>query len=151
MNAGMIVLLVQTGAVWFMVGFIWVMQVLHYPLFDRVGRDAFPRYETDHNRLFGLLVGPGVAIAVVTTLVLLILQLAQIPVAAIGLEVVLLAVIIFSTARWQAPQHGRLAKGFDQRAYDVLVQSNWIRTVAWSVFGLLDLWLIGQVVGRLSL
>jgi hypothetical protein len=24
-----------------MVGFIWTMQTLHYPLFDRVGRDAW--------------------------------------------------------------------------------------------------------------
>jgi hypothetical protein len=147
MNAGMIALLVQTGAVWFMVGFIWVMQVLHYPLFDRVGREAFPRYETDHNRLFGLLVGPGVALAVVTALAILAAPPPQVPIAVIGVEVVLLVVIIVSTARWQAPQHARLAKGFDQRAYDILVQSNWIRTVAWSVFGLLDLWLIGQMVG----
>jgi hypothetical protein len=147
MTAGEIVLLVQTGTVWFMVGFIWVMQVLHYPLFDRVGRDAFARYETDHNRRFGLLVGPGVVVAVATVVALLVLQPPQIPIVAIGLQIVLLAVIIVSTARWQAPQHARLAKGFDQRAYDILVKSNWIRTIAWSVFGLLDLWLIGQIIG----
>jgi hypothetical protein len=142
----MAVLLVQTAGVWFMVGFIWVMQVLHYPLFDRVGPDAFPRYEADHNRLFGLLVGPGVVVALATTVALLVVRPPRVPPAAIVLELVLLAAIIVSTAVWQAPQHARLAKGFDRRAYDVLVRSNWIRTVAWSLFGLLDLWMIGQMV-----
>jgi hypothetical protein len=125
-----------------MVGFIWVIQVLHYPLFDRVGRDAFPRYETDHNRLFGLLVGPGVAVVLATIVAIVVLHPSQITGLAIILQVILLAVIIVSTALWQAPQHAKLADGFDQRAYDFLVQSNWIRTVAWSIFGLLDLWML---------
>jgi len=55
----LLVLLVQTAAAWYMVGFIWTMQILHYPLFERVGREAFAAYETEHNRRFGLLVGPG--------------------------------------------------------------------------------------------
>jgi hypothetical protein len=147
MNVGLVALVVQTAAVWFMVGFIWVMQVLHYPLFDRVGRDAFPRYETDHNRLFSLLVGPGIAVTLITTAVLLALRPAPLPGLAVVLEVLLLVVIIASTAIWQAPQHGKLAKGFDQQAYEILVQTNWIRTAAWSIFGLLDLWMIWNVIG----
>jgi hypothetical protein len=145
-NVGLVALLIQTAAVWYMVGFIWVMQVLHYPLFDRVGRDAFPRYETDHNRLFGLLVGPGVAVTLITIVALLITRPPQVTSAVIVLEIVLFAVIIVSTALWQAPQHGKLAKGFDQGAYDFLIRSNWIRTAAWSLFGLLDLWVIGGAI-----
>jgi hypothetical protein len=146
MNIGVIALLVQTAAVWFMVGFIWVMQVLHYPLFDRVGRDAFPRYEADHNRLFGLLVGPGVVVVLATIVGLFLSPPPGVSSVAIVLGAILLAGIIASTALWQAPQHAKLAKGFDEGAYEFLVRSNWIRTVAWSLFGVLDLALLRQVI-----
>ncbi len=53
------VLLVNAAAVIFMAGFLWTMQLVHYPLFDRVGEEAFPAYETAHNRLFFLVAGPG--------------------------------------------------------------------------------------------
>ena len=53
------VLLVNAAAVIFMAGFLWTMQLVHYPLFDRVVEKAFPAYETAHNRLFFLVAGPG--------------------------------------------------------------------------------------------
>ena len=62
----LLVLLAQTAAACYMVGFIWTMQILHYPLFDRVGRDAFAAYETEHNQRFGVLLGPGIVLVAVT-------------------------------------------------------------------------------------
>jgi hypothetical protein len=41
------------------------------PLFDRVGEEAFPAYETAHNRLFFLVAGPGVLGTLVTGVLLL--------------------------------------------------------------------------------
>ena len=144
----LVVVLVQTAASWYMVGFIWTMQVLHYPLFDRVGRDAFAGYEIEHNRRFGLLVGPGIAIVVLTTLAQLVSRPVSTPLAAVIGEAVLLVVIIVSTVLYQAPQHARLSSGFDPAAYRTLVRSNWVRTVAWSLLGLLDLWLLWLAVPR---
>jgi hypothetical protein len=62
--------------------------------------------------------------------------------------VVLLAVIIVSTVPYQAPQHARLSSGLDAAAYRTLNRSNWVRTVAWSELGVLDLWLIWQGVSH---
>lgn len=78
----MFILMVNVAAVLFMTGFIWTMQLVHYPLFDRVGTDAFPSYETDHNRLFFLVAGPGIVITLVTGVLLLFVRPAQIPLAA---------------------------------------------------------------------
>ena len=39
-----LVLLLNVAAVLFMAGFIWTMQLVHYPLFDLVGEEAFPAY-----------------------------------------------------------------------------------------------------------
>jgi hypothetical protein len=110
------VLLVQTAAAWFMTGFIWVMQVLHYPLFAKVGVEQFPAYEAEHNRRFGRLVGPGVLAALLSSVWLIIARPSRVPewmpIATTGL----LAVIIVSTARYQVPAHGRLQRRLTRRS-----------------------------------
>jgi hypothetical protein len=53
----------------------------------------------------------------------------------------LLAIIWLSTALVQVPCHGLLEKGFDAAIHRRLVTTNWTRTVAWSLRGLLALWL----------
>jgi hypothetical protein len=63
LDAGQAFLLVETAAIIFMAGVLWTMQRLNYPLLSLVGRDAFTRYETAHNRRFGLVVFPGVLAA----------------------------------------------------------------------------------------
>lgn len=138
----MFILLVNVAAVLFMTGFIWTMQLVHYPLFNRVGADAFPGYETDHNRLFFLVAGPGIVLTLVSGVLLLFTRPAQISLAAPIAGLLLFAVIVVSTAIFQAPQHAALSDGFDQHAYDFLLATNWIRTAAWSAYGLLGLWMV---------
>jgi len=74
-----LVLLVNVAAVLFMADFIWTMQLVHYPLFDRVGEDAFPAYETAHNRLFFLVAGPAVLPTLVTAVLLVFFRPPQAP------------------------------------------------------------------------
>jgi hypothetical protein len=50
---------------------------------------------------------------------------------------ILLAVIWLSTFLVQVPLHNALVGGFDPQVHASLVRSNWIRTLAWSVRGLL--------------
>lgn len=45
----MILLAVHVAATWFMVGLIWFVQLVHYPLFARVGRGGFAAYEGAHS------------------------------------------------------------------------------------------------------
>lgn len=146
----MTILLVQTAAVWFMTGTIWTMQVLNYPLLAKVGTDAVPAYETAHNRRFIGVVGPPTAVAVVTTVLLLTVGPDELgwvgPVAA----AVLLVVVIVSTARFQAPAHGRLAQGFDAATHAGLVRGNWVRTAAWTLLGLVDLAMLVQLASGVT-
>jgi uncharacterized membrane protein len=135
-------LLLNVAAVFFMAGFIWTMQLVHYPLFDRVGEEAFPAYETAHNRLFFLVAGPGVLATLVTGVLLLFVCPPQVPLWAAVAGLVLFAVIAASTALFQAPQHQALSSDFDRGAYEFLLYTNWIRTAAWSAYGLLGLWMV---------
>ena len=99
------VLLTQTAASWFMTGLIWTMQVLNYPLLALIDAGDVPRYEQAHNRRFIWLVGPGVAVALASAVVMLGWRPPAVPLAVPVAALVLLAVIVVSTARQGAPSH----------------------------------------------
>ena len=115
----------------FMAGLIVFVQIVHYPLMARVGRDGFVEYERAHTVRTGWVVVPPMVAELATAV-----WLAAVPatpelrgVAFTGMA--LLAVIWISTAALQAPAHGRLVDGFDPGVHRRLVLTNWIRTVAW--------------------
>lgn len=54
----------------------------------------------------------------------------------------LLVLIWASTFLLQVPKHKVLTHGFDAEAHRFLVRTNWIRTAAWSVRGVVVLWMI---------
>lgn len=141
-----LLLLIEDAATLFMAGVLWTMQVLNYPLLSLVGRDALPGYETVHNRRFGLVVFPGLLVAVGAAIGLILARPARLPVSLPIAEIVLMVGIIVSTAALQAPQHGRLATGWDAPAHELLVRSNWIRVVLWSAAGLLALFMTQQAL-----
>lgn len=137
-------MLINVAAVLFMTGFIWTMQLVHYPLLDWVGAEAFPAYETHHNRLFFLVAGPGIIATLLSGVLLLFSRPPQVPLIAAVLGLLLFAIIVVSTALFQAPQHVKLSSGFDREAYEFLLRTNWIRTAAWSAYALLGLWMVWQ-------
>src|SRR6516165_8758608 len=114
---GLAVLLIQTAASWFMAGLIWTMQVLNYPLLALIDAGGVPRYEQAHNRRFIWLVGPGVAGALASAVVMLGWRPSAVPLAVPVVALVLLAVIVVSTARQGAPSHALLAGQFDPEAH----------------------------------
>lgn len=138
----MIFLMTNVAAVLFMTCFIWTMQLVCYPLLDRVGAEAFPTYETDHNRFFYLVAEPGIILTLVSGILLLFSRPPQVPLFAVVVRLLFFTVIVVSTALFQAPQHAVLSNGFDREAYEFLLKTNWIRTIAWSAYALLGLWMV---------
>ena len=53
-----LVLLAHAAATLYMVGLIWFVQVVHSPLFSRVGADGFVPYAAAHGVLTTWVVGP---------------------------------------------------------------------------------------------
>ena len=137
-------LLANLAATFVMVGIIWFVQIVHYPLFARVGAPGFPAYSGTHSRLTGLVVGPPMLVEAATAVALVLAPPAGVPpwLAATGL--VLLAVIWLSTALLQAPRHRELGLGFDAASHRFLVASNWLRTACWSARGLVVLWMAAE-------
>lgn len=132
-----VVLLVNAAATWFLTGLIWVVQVVHYPLFSSVDRSAYPAFAAAHGRLITPIVGPAMLVELVTAVLLVAQRPAALPVRWAWIGAGLVAVIWLSTALVQVPLHAQLAQGYDARAHGWLVTSNWLRTVAWSIRSLL--------------
>ena len=144
-----LVLLLHAASTLWMTGLIWFVQVVHYPLFSLVGDAGFAAYEHAHTTRTTLVVGPPMLLELATTVALLGLTSDAVPRSAAWMGAALLAAIWLSTALLQVPQHSLLSLGFDARAYEVLVQSNWIRTVGWSLRAALALWLLWRLLPSL--
>jgi uncharacterized membrane protein len=135
----------QVVATLMMVGIVWFAQMVHYPLFDRVGTASFKTYEADNMRLTNYVVGPLILVEGVTALALFWLRPEGISFGQALLGIGLLVVIWLSTFSLQVPMHRVLARGFDASAHRKLVASNWIRTITWSFRGILMLWMVARV------
>lgn len=131
-----------------MVGLIWFVQVVHYPLFAAVGRDGFATYAQEHQRRTSFVVGPFMAAEGVTALWMALDPPTGVPrwMAVLGLAV--LAVVLGSTVLLQVPQHAVLADGFDEVRATRLVRTNWIRTIGWSARGVIAVVMLIGAVGR---
>jgi hypothetical protein len=125
----------QCGTTLPMVGLIWFVQVVAYPLFARVGPAEFTRYHEAHTFLITLVVGPLMMVELLAALAWVAEpgELVSRPVALAGLGLVLLAWLVTGLA--SVPQHAVLGSGFDARAHALLVSTNWLRTFAWSARG----------------
>ena len=116
-----------------LVGLIWTVQIVIYPLFSRIGTEAFRNYHQSYMARIGSVVGP-LMVAELVTAALVIYQGERSPWFLVSL--VLLAMIWLSTWILLIPLHKQLEVGFTPTAHDKLVIGNWLRTLAWSLRGL---------------
>jgi hypothetical protein len=141
-----LLLLAHAAATLFMVGVIWFVQVVHYPLFARVDTPDFSAYSLIHTRLTGLVVGPPMLLEAATAVALVVRTPPGISVPLVWMGLLLVAGVWLSTALLQAPRHTTLGRGFDPAAHQFLVASNWLRTVLWSLRGLVVLCILYQAM-----
>lgn len=134
-----LVFLLHLTATLYMVGVIWFVQLVHYPLFARVGTSEFAAYERAHARRTGWVVAPPMLAELVTAVLLLWVRPAGVPLWAAGAGLALVVVNWVSTWAVQIPCHDRLTRGFDAVVHRRLVTTNWLRTAVWSLRGLLVL------------
>ena len=131
---------VHTFATLALVGLIWTIQLVHYPLMAAV-KSGFRHYHEAHTTRITWLVGPLMGAELVTGLALT-SEHADNPLLWTGLALV--AVNWLATGLISVPLHSRLAREFDAQALARLVSTNWIRTVAWTLRGVLVLALVAQ-------
>ena len=115
----------------FMVGLIWFVQVVHYPLFNRISGDASIQYAAEHQRRTAWVVGLPMLVEGITTLWLFFDPINGRLLPLLGGLV--LMKIHLSTIFLQVPLHKKLSQGYEREVVRKLVATNWVRTIGWTI------------------
>lgn len=132
---------VHLAATGFMVGLIWTIHVVHYPLFALVNEPYQPFQEAHMARITGLLVVPwGIEVLSAVALVLVAPSGTASALALGGLA--LIAVLVGLTGLGAAPIHGRLVERFDEALHRRLLRVDRVRAILWTARLGLAGWLV---------
>ena len=127
----------------FMTGLVWMVQIVHYPLFKQIRSEQFIDYESRHSKLITFIVAPVMSIELVSGIVLAISNYLDGPnYNLFFLSFIFLVLIWLSTIFIQIPQHRKLGAGYNALVIDKLVSYNWIRTISWSLRTLILIYII---------
>lgn len=119
-----------------MVGVAWFVEVVHYPLFARVGRDEFRDYHAEHSSRTSLVVVAPMIVELASSIWLAFdppTDSGGEPLTALALTGAVLAlgtwIVTFGGA---VPAHQALEPGFDDAVHRRLMRSNLVRTLLWT-------------------
>jgi len=136
-----VLLTIQLLACAWMTGIIWVIQVVHYPMFAAISDDHFQDRMNRHTKTIGPIVGLPMLIEVASGLALLYWPSPKLPEFWAFINIGLIALLFFATALFSIPAHRQLAlNGKDSMVIQKLISSNWIRTSVWTLRLLLLMW-----------
>lgn len=124
------------ASTWMMVGVIWFVQVVHYPLLSVVPVDAARATALEHQPRTARVVGLPMAVEGVTTLWLMFDRPDGVQWWLAWAGGVTVAVSLLSTVLLSVPRHTRMAEHPDASVGRELVVTNWPRTISWTVHGL---------------
>lgn len=131
---------VQLFSTFAMTGLIYLIQFVHYPLFDRVDAERFAQFEADHSNRITFIVLPLMTAELGTAGYLAAIRSSS-PDRLIWFVLFGLVLAIWaSTFLLSVPEHTRLMRGFDAAAHRRLVVTNWPRTILWTVRSGLLVW-----------
>ena len=112
----------------FMVGAIWLVQVVQYPAFLLVPEESFKTYHAKHSDRISYIVAPAMLLELICAYWLFYEFGAKNLV-----YLLIIATIFLVTAFVSVPLHNKLVAGKDELIIKKLILTNWIRTVLWSI------------------
>ena len=114
-----------------MVGVIWIMQLVHYPSFNFINVEEYKSFQEFHMKRISLIVIP-VMIMELTSGVL-IFWIYQTDNIFFNISLFCLFFIWFLTAILFSKMHQKLTLGYQISIVTKLVNSNWLRTISWTL------------------
>ena len=137
-----LIFLAHTGTTLYLVGVIWLVQLLVYPSMGQVGADGYATYHNLHTSRITPVVAPAMIVELLTAIYFVFVSLEKVSYLYFLLGLGLVLIIWISTFLVQVPLHEKLGAAFDAAVQKRLVQTNWIRTIGWTLRGALVLWMI---------
>ena len=138
-------LVLNASATFVMVGVIWFVQIVHYPLLSVIPVESAASVAVEHQRRTGHVVGLPMAIEGITTLILLWKTPDDVTWWLPWIAAIFLAVALGCTIFLSVPRHERMANRPDAQVGRELVLTNWPRTIAWTTRGVLTAIMLIQV------
>ncbi|MFB7246689.1 hypothetical protein CW362_05350 [Streptomyces populi] len=138
--------LAQTLAVLYTTGFVWTLQLMDYPMVARLREGAAESYMEAHNQTFWRVLAPGLLVAGVTSVLLVVARGPAVPLRAALLSLALLVLIMVLSGAVATPDRTALAQHFSASVHAHLLRVSWVRTVAFTVWSGLDAWLLWRLV-----
>ena len=131
-----------------MVGLIWTIHTVHYPLFAHVGESTYVAFQSQHvDRIGKLLFLPWLTEGI-TLLAVLVLAFfgnqrnLRLPAFLNGVG---MAIALIISGFLSAPAHGDLADGFNAAVHDRLMTANLVRSLAWTLCGVCAIWIVTRL------
>ena len=112
-----------------MMGVIWSVQLVQYPLFAQVGEMDFVGYHETHVQRISFVVVPLMLLELSSGALLLLVASSN---SSLLLAFALLLVAWGATFLVQVPLHRELSSGRNAQSIRRLIRNNWIRTFAWT-------------------
>ncbi|PIY11044.1 MAG: hypothetical protein COZ18_04750 [Flexibacter sp. CG_4_10_14_3_um_filter_32_15] len=116
----------------FLVGLIWFVQIVHYPIFKEVGKQNFHQFHVAHTVSTGKIVILPMLLELGLSFWLVWEEQSFFSIIAL-----LITILLWILTAWIfVPLHGKLgdkAKGYDLEIMKKLVFRNWFRTLFWSL------------------
>jgi hypothetical protein len=137
-----LILLANFASTLYMTGVIWLIQLVQYPFFSKVGESKFVEYHAAHTIWITPVVAPMMIVELATSFFLIFYPPTAIDAKLLYVGLILTLIVWASTFFLQVPMHDKLSQGFDSNAHAFLVNSNWIRTIAWSLHSILVGWFV---------
>ena len=128
-----IIFIFNLASTLYLTGVIWLVQLVQYPFFSRVGAENFQQYHAAHTFWITPVVAPAMILELITAIFLIIYPPENIDIKLLWLGLILAVTVWLSTFFLQVPMHEKLANGFDAEAHRFLINSNWVRTIAWTL------------------
>ena len=128
-------------------GNMTALQIQHYGIYPFVGKENFKRYMSANNKAaFIPAVLPGM-LKLILSIVLMFTRPAFMTTAeAIG-SLILNIIVFISTVKWQRKLQSDMANtGYDETKIKLLLLTNWIRTIAFIVLGILTISILVMAV-----
>ncbi|MBA65128.1 MAG: hypothetical protein CMG55_04935 [Candidatus Marinimicrobia bacterium] len=114
-----------------MVGVIWVMQIVHYPIFRFVKKEEYNDFQNFHMKRISYIVVPSMIVELLSGIIVLYLNIN------ISFQfqasMALLIIIWMLTGFVFSNIHNNLLNGFNIKTGYSLILWNWVRTTLWSI------------------
>lgn len=143
------IFLLNLASTLYMVGVILTVQLVHYPLMNWVEPAPFREFHAAHSRQMTWVVLLPMVVEIGTSGWLALQPFNSVPRWLLWAGFALAVLTWAATFFISVPLHGKLSNGFDASAHQALVRTNWIRTVLWTLHGVVVLDILRRFFLRL--